>query len=42
MVVAWHPGWLPVRQDRDPETGLVSRMTYAPPLELARPVDQDL
>jgi hypothetical protein len=35
-VVAWHPGWLPARQDRDPETGLVSRMTYAPPVDQAR------
>lgn len=36
-VVVWHPGWLPARQDRDPETGLVSRMTYAPPVERAVP-----
>jgi hypothetical protein len=32
-IVVWHPGWLPARQDRDPETGLISRMTYAPPVE---------
>jgi len=38
-VVAWHPGWLPARQDRDPETGLVSRMTYGPPLERVRVAD---
>jgi hypothetical protein len=36
-VVVWHPNWLPARQDRDPETGLVARMTYAPPLERTRP-----
>lgn len=36
-VVAWHPGWLPARQDRDPETGMLSRMTYAPPVERAAP-----
>lgn len=35
-VVAWHPGWLPARQDRDPESGLVTRMTYAPPVEQVR------
>ncbi|MFO0798911.1 MAG: carboxypeptidase-like regulatory domain-containing protein [Gemmataceae bacterium] len=38
-VVAWHPNWRPARQDRDPETGLVSRMTYAPPLERTTPVE---
>lgn len=32
-VVAWHPNWRPARQERDPETGLVSRMTYEAPLE---------
>ncbi|MBN9517339.1 carboxypeptidase regulatory-like domain-containing protein [bacterium] len=38
-VVVWHPGWLPARRDRDPETGLVTRMTYAPATEQARPAD---
>ncbi len=38
-LVVWHPGWLPARQDRDPETGLVSRMTYAAPLERERQVE---
>lgn len=38
-VVAWHPGWLPARQDRDPETGLVTRMTYAPAVERVRRAD---
>jgi hypothetical protein len=37
-VVVWHPSWLPARQDRDPETGLVTRMTYAMPLERTTPV----
>ncbi|HYH68560.1 MAG TPA: carboxypeptidase-like regulatory domain-containing protein [Urbifossiella sp.] len=32
-VVVWHPNWRPARQDRDPETGLISRMTYGSPLE---------
>lgn len=35
-VVAWHPNWRPAGQDRDPETGLVSRMTYSSPLEVVR------
>ncbi|MBX9581670.1 MAG: carboxypeptidase-like regulatory domain-containing protein [Gemmataceae bacterium] len=37
-VVAWLPGWLPARQERDPETGLVTRMTYSDPVEAGRPV----
>lgn len=32
-VVAWVPGWTPAGRDRDPETGLVTRMTYGPPAE---------
>lgn len=38
-VVAWHPNWRPARQDRDPETGLVSRMTYEPPIERTTFID---
>lgn len=34
-VVAWHPGWTPAGRDRDPESGLVTRMTYGPPVEAA-------
>ena len=37
-VVAWHPNWWPTNLERDPETGLVSRMTYAAPLEVTTPV----
>lgn len=37
-VVAWHPHWHAVKQERDPETGLVSRQTYAAPLEVSAPV----
>lgn len=36
-VVAWHPHWHAVRQERDPETGLVSRQTYATPPEASTP-----
>ena len=38
-VVAWHPNWRPASQDRDPETGLVSRMTYGAPLERTVPAE---
>jgi hypothetical protein len=37
-VVAWHPSWEVVRAERNPETGLPSRLVYAPALERARPV----
>ncbi|MBX9622983.1 MAG: carboxypeptidase-like regulatory domain-containing protein [Gemmataceae bacterium] len=37
-VVAWLPGWLPAQQDRDPESGLVSRLTYGEPIEKSHPV----
>lgn len=36
-VVAWHPHWHGAKQERDPETGLVTRQTYAAPLEVASP-----
>lgn len=32
-VVAGLPGWLPAARDRDTETGLITRMTYSPPVE---------
>jgi hypothetical protein len=35
-VVAWLPGWSPARQDRDPETGLITRMSYTDPIEVSR------
>jgi hypothetical protein len=38
-LVVWHPGWVPARQDRDPETGLVSRMTYSPAVDRAEQVE---
>lgn len=33
-VVAWLPGWTVVKQERDPESGLITRQTYGPPLEV--------
>jgi hypothetical protein len=37
-VVVWLPNWNAARQERDPETGLVARQTYYPPLERSRPL----
>lgn len=32
-VVAWLPNWTVARQERDPESGLITRQSYGPPLE---------
>jgi hypothetical protein len=37
-LVAWHPNWEITRTERNPENGLPTRLTYAPPLETSRPV----
>ncbi len=37
-LVAWHPNWVVARVERNPESGLPSRLHYAPPLETSRPV----
>ena len=37
-LVVWHPNWKTIARERNPETGLVQRVVYAPPLERARPV----
>ncbi len=37
-LVAWHPNWVVVGTERNPETGQPSRLVYAPPLEVSRPV----
>lgn len=37
-VVAWLPGWGVAKQERDPESGMVVRQTYAPPKEAAKRV----
>ncbi|HEX4591938.1 MAG TPA: carboxypeptidase-like regulatory domain-containing protein [Gemmataceae bacterium] len=37
-LVAWRPDWRTVRQERDPETGLVCRYVFRPPLETSRTV----
>ncbi len=37
-LVAWLPNWRVARQERDPESGLVSRVFFAPAFELEVPV----
>lgn len=37
-LVAWHPNWNTTGHERNPETGLVQRVTYAPALESVRSV----
>jgi hypothetical protein len=37
-VVAWVPNPIVLKQERDPESGLIARQTYAPPVELTRRV----
>ena len=37
-LVAWHPNWIVVHTERNPESGLPSRLIYAPPLRSSRPV----
>lgn len=37
-IACWHPNWQVIRQERDPESSLISRIMFAPPLE----VEQDV
>lgn len=37
-LVTWLPDWRTARQERDPETGLVGRYVFRPPLQTARRV----
>ena len=37
-VVAWLPGWIPRNRERDPESGLIVRMSYSPPVEAVRTI----
>jgi hypothetical protein len=37
-VVCWMPNWVVARKERDPESGLISRAVFAPPLEQMAPV----
>lgn len=37
-LVVWLPGWKVARQERDPESGLVIRQSYTPPVEATRKV----
>jgi hypothetical protein len=36
--VVWMPSWIVVRKERDPESGLVARAVFAPPVEWTAPV----
>jgi hypothetical protein len=38
-VVVWHPGWDPLRQERDPDSTAIVRMVYSAPLVRAESVD---
>jgi hypothetical protein len=38
QIVCWMPNWNQASHDRDPETSLVIRMSFHPPLELVRDV----
>ncbi len=35
-LVAWLPDWRTDRQERDPETGLVARYVFRPPVQTTR------
>jgi hypothetical protein len=37
-VVCWLPDWREAQHERDPESGLVTRLTFRPPLEMVQPV----
>jgi hypothetical protein len=37
--VCWHPSWVEQRHDRDPETSLVYRISFRPPVEKQRQVE---
>jgi hypothetical protein len=37
-VVCWLPNWNKERHERDPESGLVTRLFFLPPVELTRPL----
>jgi hypothetical protein len=38
-LVCWHPSWLEARHDRDPETSLVIRVAFRPPVERRQQVE---
>lgn len=37
-IACWHPNWQVIRQERDPESSLISRVVFAPPLEVEQEV----
>ncbi len=38
-LVCWHPSWLEESHDRDPETSLLTRLAFRPPVERRQPVE---
>ncbi len=38
QVVCWLPSWHAARHERDPESGQVTRLTFAPPAEKVQPI----
>jgi hypothetical protein len=38
QLTAWQPNWHVLSRERDPETGLISRIVFAPPVELDQTV----
>jgi hypothetical protein len=39
QLICWLPSWLKANHDRDPETGLISRLYFRAPVEQAREID---
>jgi hypothetical protein len=38
-IVCWHPDWHEAGHERDADTGLITRLTFQPPVTVARSVD---
>ncbi len=36
-VVAWMPNWVESRREREPETGVFSRLYFRPPVQIVKP-----
>jgi hypothetical protein len=38
-VICWHPSWVEERHDRDPETSLITRVFFRPPVERQQQIE---
>lgn len=38
-LVVWHPGWDAARLERDPDSTIITRMVYSPPVERVTPIE---